>query len=111
MRTCEPLGFGVSSCCTSKDSFGLTILAAFIYASVSINCCLLLQENYIANICSCQIDSYCSFLDSYYPYLRNYLLWAYIYSSVSIVSKPLHFYMLFWNLEILEQLLCSLQLR
>jgi hypothetical protein len=27
MRTCEPFGFGVSSSCTSNDSFGLTILA------------------------------------------------------------------------------------
>src|SRR5215218_5915066 len=30
MRTCEPLGFGVSSCCTSKGSFDFTILADFM---------------------------------------------------------------------------------
>jgi hypothetical protein len=30
MRTCEPFGIGVSSSCTSNDSFGLTILADFM---------------------------------------------------------------------------------
>jgi hypothetical protein len=31
------LGFGVSNCCTSKDSFGLTILAAFILTNKNIS--------------------------------------------------------------------------